>query len=380
MTTIPAKNLPFSYEKAIDDLLGRMSAENRDYMRVAVSQRRNEPQKERSIYSYVLASQRLDECCGGRPFAGLEKADYVGCLEAYRSRLAVRTLRGLSTHLKVTYRDTHNTDALPRDIRKALSVKVPKDAEEGVRVVSDDEFKALLGGASAMRGGSNGVPTATMWTALLWVMMDGGLRASELLGLRVGDIEVVGDGRYLLHLRADGRVLKTGPRVVPVSGAVPALAALLSVHPHSQDERSHLFQNMRKRGDSGVMKYLTLNRQLTRLANATGVNAGRALTENVTPHDFRHSCATQKARQGWQPLDLMKFFGWTTLKMAMTYVHMDYQDIAERVARDAGLVGGVPQRTTQPLVALGPAPTMDAVEAMIAARVEKAVAAALAKR
>lgn len=375
MTSKPEKNLPFTYENATDKLVELVSDTNRSFVQVGVEQRRNEQLKPRSIYSWTLATHRLDVVVGGKPFLSLVKADYVATLETWRGALSARSLFQFSIHLKVTYKDAHNVDHLPRDIRKALAVKLPKESETG-RTISPEEFEGLLRAASQLRGGSNGVPTSTLWTALLWTLLDAGLRASELLGLRIGDVEDRGE-QYLLHLRADGRVLKTGPRVVPVVLAVPALRALLSVHPHRDGKLSFLFLNQRKRGDSGAMRYLSLNRTLTRLANVSGVNAGRPLTENVTPHDFRHTCATNKARDDWQPIDMMKFFGWTTLKMALTYVHRNYEDIAQRAARDAGLVAGVPQPVVRPVMAVGGMVALADVQKLVDQAVTKALAEAL---
>ena len=314
MTYKPEKNLPAAYERRTDELVATVSPANQDFVRIAVEARRNERQKPRSIYAYALASSRLDAIGAGKPFEEFQKADYVACLTAWRPVLGPRSLQNLAHLVKLTYRDVHNTDNLPRDVRKALSVKVPKEEGFGEgRVVTDPEFSALLQAAQELRGGSMGVPCKTMWTAILWVMLDSGVRSSELLGLLTGDVEFdppgLPKGTALLHLRPDGRVLKTGPRVVPVSAARPALEALLSVHPHHEGARSPLFLARRHRVGDGRLQYLALNRGLTALANSSGVNAARALTENVTPHDFRHTCATEKARLGWEPLDLMKFFG-----------------------------------------------------------------------
>jgi integrase len=321
-----------------DELVCSASEANRRFLLAQVEQRRNEGQKDHSILNWLRPNCRFDAFLLGKPFQEAEPADYIRFLGSIRVELAPRSLQLASTQLKTSWRDLHNEDHLPRDFRKALMVKVPRDAPAG-QLVSDQDFQDLLLAAEQLRGGSRGVPSCITATALLWTLMDAGLRIHEAVGLLVGDVELLPDGRAYLHLRADGRELKTGPRVVPIYLAVPALKALLAVHPHDEGDSSPLFLNLRNRGGDGRMAENGARRLIYRLAQVSGVNDRRPWDFNVTPHDFRHTCATKKARLGWNVEDLKKFFGWTSAsRMAAHYVHLNYEDIGARVAKDLGLV------------------------------------------
>lgn len=321
-----------------DELVCSASEANRPFLQAQVEQRRNEGQKDHSILSWLRPNCRFDAFLGGQSFLAAKPADYIRFLGTIRAELAPRSLQLASTHLKTSWRDLYNEDHLPRDFRKALMVKVPRDAPAG-QLVSDQDFQDLLLEAERLVGGSRGVPSCITATALLWTLMDAGLRIHEAVGLLVGDVELLPDGRAYLHLRADGRELKTGPRVVPIYLAVPALKALLSVHAHDDGAASPLFLNLRKRGGDGRMTENGARRLIHRLAESSGVNERRPWDFNVTPHDFRHTCATKKARLGWNAEDLKKFFGWTSAsRMAAHYVHLNYEDIGARVAKDHGLV------------------------------------------
>lgn len=321
-----------------DELVCSASEANRPFLQAQVEQRRNERQKDHSILSWLRPNCRFDSFILGRPFLEAQPADYIRFLSSVRAELAPRSLQLASTQLKTSWRDLHNQDHLPRDFRKALMVRVPKDAPAG-QLVSDQDFQDLLLAAEQITGGCRGVPNRITATALLWTLMDAGLRIHEAVGLLVGDVELLPDGRAYLHLRADGRELKTGPRVVPIYAAVPALKALLAVHPHLDGPASPLFLNRRHRGGDGRLTENGARRLIHGLAESSGVNERRPWDFNVTPHDFRHTCATKKARLGWQADDLKKFFGWTNAsRMAAHYVHLNYEDIGARVAKDHGLV------------------------------------------
>lgn len=326
----------------IDELAAGVGDANRPFVLEQVEQRRNAQHRPGSVYAWTRTVVMFDAHVAGKPLIAAETREYTSFLATLRDELAPRSLVLVSTHLKTAWRDLNNRDDLPRNFRKAMQISIPKDAPAG-ELVRDDEFRLLLEEANRLTGGAFGVPRSTTWVALLWVLWDAGLRIGEALGLLVSDVEFLPDGRTLLHLRADGRELKTGPRVVPVFEATPALRALLSVHPHHMGASSPLFLASRQRTASGRMHYKTVNTQLTKMANETGINERRTWLNNLTPHDFRHTCATRKARLGWQEDQMRKFFGWFQgSKMASYYVRLNYDDIARRVAQDVGIEAGLP--------------------------------------
>jgi integrase/recombinase XerD len=137
--------------------------------------------------------------------------------------------------------------------------------------------------------------TATRYRdrALVWLLKDGGMRVSELLALRLGDIDW---SKAVLTTRAT----KTRTaRLVPVSAEAIALLAA-----YVRDERpptlAHdvVFVNLGRRGFGQPFRYRSWVAVCERARQAAG-------TPRVQAHAFRHTFATNMA-EGGMPLDTLK--------------------------------------------------------------------------
>ncbi|MDP3564918.1 MAG: tyrosine-type recombinase/integrase, partial [Methanoregula sp.] len=69
------------------------------------------------------------------------------------------------------------------------------------------------------------------------------------------------------------------------------------------------------------------------LQNRAGV------TTRVHPHAFRHSRATDRAREGFTEMELRIMFGWSkSSNMPATYIHLSGADVKKKILQKAGLV------------------------------------------
>jgi integrase/recombinase XerD len=179
----------------------------------------------------------------------------------------------------------------------------PRKPQRLPRVLSRDEVARLL---EQPRGGG---PLVLRDRALLEVMYACGLRASEAVGLELGDLDLE---EGLLRARGKG----SKERIVPIGRqAVAALNAYL------RGGRPLLL------GD-GVQARLFVNRRggaLTRqgLYKIVQGHARRAgLQERMSPHTLRHSFATHLLAGGCDLRSLQEMLGHADLATTQVYTHL----------------------------------------------------------
>ncbi|MEM2600623.1 MAG: tyrosine-type recombinase/integrase [Candidatus Hadarchaeales archaeon] len=190
-------------------------------------------------------------------------------------------------------------------------IEVGKEQKELPReILTPEEIQRLLAVCNSLRN-----------RALVHVCYEGGLRAGEVLGLRVGDVQFDRLGAVVI---VKG---KTGARRVRLIESVPDLQRWMAVHPNRQDPRSLLFPSR----DGGVMTVEYFNLLLKRLALSAGIN------KRVHPHLLRHSRATHLAKVLTED-QLRVYFGWTKgSNVPARYVHLSGRDVDGALASFYGL-------------------------------------------
>jgi site-specific recombinase XerD len=153
-----------------------------------------------------------------------------------------------------------------------------------------------------------------------------GLRASEVLSLRVGDID---SSRMLLWVR-HGKGNKD--RGVPLS---PALLQALRAHWQRLRPTTWLFPG---RTPTGQRSLGALQRVIRRAVMAAG------FTKKVSLHTLRHSYATHLLEAGVDLLTIQRLLGHRDLQTTARYVHLT----AGQLARTPGLLEGLPTVPTEP--------------------------------
>jgi len=249
----------------------------------------------RTIEWYRMITVRLVRELGpDRSVDGLDPAELRAWLVELRATLApvsvagyVRTLRVLGNWLAA--------EGLA-DAAALRGLRRPRVPHKVIEPVADDVLRRLLAVASVRD------------RAIVLLMVDTGLRVSEVAGLRLGD------------LRPDGTVKVRGKgskeRISPVgSTARQAIVRYLGQRgPGRPDDALWL-------GRKGEISARGLQHMVRRLKARVGV------TGRLSPHSLRHTFARSYLVNGGDVFSLQRILGHTSLDMVKRYVALADVDL-----------------------------------------------------
>ena len=225
-----------------------------------------------------------------------------------RPPASTATLHRKAACLRSFYRHLRRENLLDSDPTAALSS--PRRGKRLPEVLTRGEVQTLL---SAPKGSD---PANLRDRALLEVMYACGLRASEVIGLDVSDVDME---EGLLRARGKG----SKERIVPVGrAAVTALRAYLA-HGRPklvrlQPERA-LFVNFRGQA---------LTRQgLYKIVRRHAVSAG--LADRMSPHTLRHTFATHLLSGGCDLRSVQEMLGHADVATTQLYTHLSSDHLKE---------------------------------------------------
>jgi site-specific recombinase XerD len=174
-------------------------------------------------------------------------------------------------------------------------------------------------------------PDRTTWAgrrdhALLLLAIQTGLRASELVNLRCGDV-VLGSGA---HIRCMGKGRKE--RATPLRrDTAKLLAAWIG---DSEDDSRPLFPSIRgERLSRDALEHLVRKHCLTASRTCQSLAAKR-----VTPHTLRHSTAMDLLHHGVDQTVIALWLGHESVATTQIYIHADMRIKEKALARVAAPV------------------------------------------
>jgi integrase/recombinase XerD len=250
-------------------------------------------------YGGFLAAHDLD-ALAARP---ADIGDFLADLATGNGRPAcsAATVHRKTACLRSFYKYLRRDELIGDDPTAALSP--PRRAKKLPHVLNYAEVQKLL---AAPRGDE---PTTLRDRALLEVMYACGLRASETIGLELGDLDM-----HEGFLRARGKGSKE--RIVPLGRkAISAISAYLrGGRPKLVGERheAKLFVNFR----GGPLSRQGLYKIVQRNARVAGLN-GR-----MSPHTLRHSFATHLLAGGCDLRAVQEMLGHADIATTQMYTHL----------------------------------------------------------
>jgi site-specific recombinase XerD len=198
----------------------------------------------------------------------------------------------------------------------------PKPEEPAIIPFTEDDLKRLLAAcertAGYVRPGKrltdNKRRTVLRDRAIVLLLLDTGIRASELADMAVRDVDV-----------RNRRITVTGKgrksRALPIS---PETAKALWKYLTTERATDRMHDPLFVAVDTGEgMTRITLLTFLKRL----GARAGVA---NCHPHRFRHTFAVMYLRNGGNAFELQMALGHTSLGATQTYMHLAQADLEKK--------------------------------------------------
>ena len=252
--------------------------------------------------------QFLTGHCGGAPgiaeIADLRPADLRAFLAQRRgggasARTLGRGLAGIRSFLRFLERrgmaNAAGASAL-RAPKQPKSLPKPLSAVDAKRIVSTDEQLVDEPWIAARDA------------AVLTLLYGSGLRISEALGLKGGDLASGSDG----VLRVTGKGGKT--RMVPLLGVVQqAVDEYRKLCPFQPNRNEPMFRGAR----GGPLQSAIVQRSMARMRGALG------LPDNATPHALRHSFATHLLGNGGDLRTIQELLGHASLSTTQIYTAVD---------------------------------------------------------
>lgn len=252
----------------------------------------------------------------GRPSLGSVTAEDLSfyrehLLKTYASATAAKKLAALRRFLTFTYMvgaTLVNPDAL------RFFAKSPKVLQDpSYNVLTEEELSRMLSAART-----------TNWRdyVLLAVMAGAGLREAEVVALKIGDFQEVGDGQVLLRIEGKGNKV----RAVPIS---PELWALVQRHVALSgkslvsrcDARKPLFAS--REGRDRALTTRSIRYIVKKYAEAARI------TKAISPHSIRHTVGTNMALNEAPLLVIQQFLGHSDPKTTLRYIRRA-EDLANR--------------------------------------------------
>ena len=232
-------------------------------------------------------------------------------LKTYASATAAKKLAALRRFLTFTYM-VGATRVNPEALRFfAKSPKVLQDPS--YNVLTDEELSRMLSAART-----------TSWRdyVLLAIMSGAGLREAEVVGLKVGDFQEVGDEQVLLRVEGKGDKI----RAIPIS---PELWALVQRHVSLSgkslvsrtDARKPLFAS--REGRDKPLTTRSIRYIVKKYAEAARI------TKAISPHSIRHTVGTNMALNEAPLLVIQQFLGHSDPKTTLRYIRRA-EDLANK--------------------------------------------------
>jgi site-specific recombinase XerD len=188
-----------------------------------------------------------------------------------------------------------------------IHVKPPPLQEHLPRPYTADEVRAML------RVCQGKDPQSLRDRAIILVLVDTGLRASEFCSLKVADVDLNAEHIIVRGKRGKERLVRLGYK------------AQAAIDRYLRHRRSHLPDLwLGRRGEP--LQPNGLFQLIERIAKRAGV-------ANPGVHRFRHTAATWMRDKGIQTQELMYLLGWSTHKMAERYTHSTGAERALRAHR-----------------------------------------------
>jgi integrase/recombinase XerC len=280
-------------EQALADFLNALTGKNRSAATIRAYQT--------DIYQFITWLHENNMVVASP--AQVERAD----ITEYLASLAERKLSGVSRARKVAALREYFRYLADHDIIEKsplTGIETPKREKNGRTALSRDEYTAILSLAG----------TSPRDYAILQVFLQTGLRVSELVALRLEDVDLI---QRVLHVRAGKSMVARSIELE--RKATQAIKNHLATRPNVTYNQLFLNRDNEPISDRGVRKLVA---KYLHLAD---------IKKKASCHSLRHTFATVKAQQGISAYRLKDWLGHQSLETTQIYIHLSKQNAAREM-------------------------------------------------
>jgi len=238
-------------------------------------------------------------------------------------RLSPKSIKNIHTNLSSLW--AWAVDEGYAEDNRIRGIDPPRVSTPVIEPFTRDEIRAILSACARSRTwktspqASNERPTANRDRAIIMLLADTGMRASELCDICFGDLNL--DSRYI-KIRGKGPGRDSKERIVHF-GLRTSRAMWKYLQPRLQEiEPEDEVFLVGQGNNTRPMNRNVLYKQVSRLGKRAGVL-------NAYPHRFRHTFAITYLRNGGDIFTLQALLGHSGLEMVKRYARIAQMDIAE---------------------------------------------------
>ena len=266
------------------------------------------------LYGYTLEGFRRFLGVSGEPKPSEIQAHHVrGYLDFCKAKLSPETVDARLRQLRTLFRFLVRDGLIFKDPTEA--VERPKRERKLARGFTLDQVRATLEKISSR------TPMGLRDRALVLLLLDSGLRISEALSLRIGDLDMANGTVVVMGKGSKERKVCWGETVRR------AIMAWLRVRTTAKDSDPLFIGRMGDRLDRHQFA-----KRLKRYTRAAGVEGAR-----LSCHALRHAFALEFLRGGGDVMTLQRLLGHSTLEMTRRYLNQTDDDVMLK-ARSVGAV------------------------------------------
>jgi site-specific recombinase XerD len=236
--------------------------------------------------------------------------NFLGHLKTERNYSPSAVLRKLAT-LRSFFKFCLREDYVNKNPLDYITA--PKNVTKLPVFLTDDEVDQLINASYSKTYSIKGKRNH----AIIMLLLGGGLRVSELVNLKMRDIEF-NNNSFIIKIKGKGNK----ERMIPIMNRVKdVLEMWLKERPSSECE--NIFINLK------TLMLLSVD-TIQYLVRTTSIEAG--IKKRVTPHKLRHTFATNLMKNNANIVSIQELLGHSNLNTTRIYTHVTLQDVQNAVA------------------------------------------------
>jgi len=273
----------------------------------------------KSSLNYIVTLKKFLEYVPKKPFKEFERDDFNRWVKELNTKYRPNTMNNYMAVVKRFFRfvfdlEDDETPVCMKGIKKKKIDRGEQETRLRKSILTKEEILRMI----------QAIPNRKH-RAMCAVIFDGCLRKSELIKMKIGELEDCGD--YI-----DVTVRGKGNRVdvVTLIDSVPYLRDWLNVHPFREDPEAPLWLKERNEGKPLQAKEWLIDWLLKELARRAGIN------KRIWVHLTRHSKCSSMHAEGYSLPEIAQHARHRSLSSTLIYSHVGNDQLKRKMLMKNG--------------------------------------------